>query len=81
MIELKRDSLVFTFPEVHPEARLRDRLPAHAAHPRRRQRLPAAPGLGSFPLRHVDDYHDACPSAGSATAASCCPCTSPRPCG
>jgi hypothetical protein len=56
MIELKRDRLVFSFPEVHPEARLEIEF-------QRTLRIPddgtdhfLPPGLGSFPLKHVDDF-------------------------
>jgi hypothetical protein len=56
MIELRNDHLVFTFPEVHPKAHLRIDF-------QRTLRIPddggdhfLPPGLGSFPVRHVDDY-------------------------
>lgn len=68
MIELKSgdevgrgkntDELWFQFPEVHPNARLRVafhrtlRIPDDGTH----YSLP--PGLGHFPLRHVDDFKD-----------------------
>ncbi len=58
MIELKSDSLVFSFPDVHPRART-------SIHFQRTLRIPddgkthaLPPGLGSFPLRHVDDFAD-----------------------
>ena len=61
MIELKNDHLVFSFPEVHPKARLRIDF-------QRTLRIPddghdhfLPPGLGSFPVRHVDDYHGRVP--------------------
>jgi len=56
MIELRDDCLIFTFPEVHPEARLKIdflrtlRIPDDG----REHFLP--PGLGKFPVRHVDDF-------------------------
>jgi hypothetical protein len=34
MIELLNNELAFRFPEVHPEGRLQDQLPAHPAHSR-----------------------------------------------
>ena len=81
MIELKQDSLVFRFPEVHPEAELRINFQRTLRIPDDGYDYPLPPGLGCFPLRHVDDFTNACPSAGASTVASCCPCTSPRPCG
>ena len=62
MIELRDDTLVFTFPEVHPDARL-------TVHFQRTLRIPdddgiyaLPPGLGRFPLRHVDDFGERVPA-------------------
>ncbi|MBN1433941.1 hypothetical protein JW921_04220 [Candidatus Fermentibacterales bacterium] len=62
MIELAGDTLVFSFPEVFPGARLSIsfqrtlRIPDDGkAHP-----LPA--GLGDLPLRHVDDFGSSVPA-------------------
>ncbi len=61
MIELKRDALVFSFPEVHPDAVLEIdfqrtlRIPDDG----REHHLP--PGLGRFPVRHVDDFRQSVP--------------------
>ena len=56
MITLERHSLVFRFPEVHEEA-------CCSLYFQRTLRIPddgfdhpLPPGLGSFPLRHLDDY-------------------------
>jgi hypothetical protein len=56
MIELRDDSLIFSFPEIHPEARLRIEF-------QRTLRIPddghdhfLPPGLGRFPVHHVDDF-------------------------
>ena len=56
MIELKEDKLVFSCPEVHPLAKL-------SIDFQRTLRIPddgkvyfLPPGLGKFPLRHVDDF-------------------------
>ena len=61
MLELKANQLIFTFPEVHPQARL-------AVDFQRTLRIPddgsayaLPPGLGRFPLRHVDDFAAAVP--------------------
>lgn len=56
MIELKHDQLVIRVPEVHPGA-------ACSVDFQRTLRIPddnrehfLPPGLGHFPLKHVDDY-------------------------
>ena len=55
MIELKRDELVFSFPEIHPSARLIINLQRTLRIPDDDGKYPLPPGLGKFPLRHVDD--------------------------
>jgi hypothetical protein len=62
MIELGKDVLVFTFPEVHPEAKL-------TIECQRTLRIPdddtvhfLPPGLDRFPLRHVDDFAETVPA-------------------
>jgi hypothetical protein len=56
MIELRDDSLVFSFPEVHPKARLRIDFQRTLRIPDDGKDYFLPPGLGSFPIRHVDDY-------------------------
>ncbi|MGD8700263.1 MAG: hypothetical protein PVJ43_13290 [Gemmatimonadales bacterium] len=56
MIELKDDSLVFTFPEVHSDAVLRIEFQRTLRIPDDGKKHPLPPGLGEFPLRHVDDF-------------------------
>jgi len=57
MIELRHDELTFTFPEVHPDATLsRDASSRTLRIPDDGRDYPLPPGLGSFPLRHVDDF-------------------------
>ena len=56
MIELKNDALVFSFPEVHPEARLRVVFQRTLRIPDDESSYALPPGLGPFPLRHVDDF-------------------------
>jgi hypothetical protein len=56
MIELLHDSLVFSFPEVHPEARLTIDFQRTLRIPDDDRSYPLPPGLGRFPLRHVDDF-------------------------
>lgn len=56
MIELKNDKLVFSFPEVHPKAELSISLQRTLRIPDDGSDYPLPPGLGEFPMRHVDDY-------------------------
>jgi len=56
MIELRNDSLVFAFPEVHPDARLEVEFQRTLRIPDDGKSYPLPPGLGRFPLRHVDDH-------------------------
>jgi hypothetical protein len=63
MIELRDDSLLFSFPEVHPDACLEVALQRTLRIPDDGRDYPLSPGLGLFPLRHVDDYADRLPAA------------------
>jgi hypothetical protein len=56
VIELKRDSLVFAFPEVHPKARLTIDFQRTLRIPDDGKDYPLPPGLGRFPVRHIDDF-------------------------
>ena len=56
MIELKQDELSFSFPEVHPDAKLSLNLQRTLRIPDDGDDYPLPPGLGAFPLRHVDDF-------------------------
>jgi hypothetical protein len=56
MIELKNDSLVFSFSEVHPKARLTIDFQRTLRIPDDGKNYPLPPGLGRFPMKHVDDY-------------------------
>jgi len=56
MIELKKDKLVFKFPDVHPKAKLSINLQRTLRIPDDGDNYPLPPGLGSFPLQHVDDF-------------------------
>jgi hypothetical protein len=56
MIELRDDSLILTFPEVHPRARLRIEFQRTLRIPDDGRDYFLPPGLGRFPVRHVDDY-------------------------
>lgn len=56
MIELLEDTLIFSFPEVHPEATLRMEFQRTLRIPDDGKDYPLPPGLGRFPMRHVDSY-------------------------
>jgi len=62
MIELRDDALEFSFPEVHPEARLRVAFQRTLRIPDDDRDHPLPPGLGRFPLRHVDDAGERVPA-------------------
>ena len=56
MIELLNGELVFSFPDVHPCAKLRLHFQRTLRIPDDGHDYPLPPGLGPFPLRHVDDF-------------------------
>ncbi len=56
MIELRDDALEFSFPEVHPRAVLRVAFQRTLRIPDDDDTYPLPPGLGRFPVRHVDDF-------------------------
>lgn len=56
MIELKRNTLEFRFPEISPDARLSIEFQRTLRIPDDDQTYPLPPGLGRFPLEHVDDF-------------------------
>ena len=63
MIELSRDSLLFSFPDVHPSAKVRIEFQRTLRIPDDNNEYPLPPGLGPFPLRHVDDHASRVPAA------------------
>ncbi len=62
MIELKDSALVFSFPEVHAEASLQIDFQRTLRIPDDDREYPLPPGLGRFPLRHVDDFGRSLPA-------------------
>ena len=56
MITLENDSLVFRFPEVHDAARCSIGFQRTLRIPDDGLDYPLPPGVGCFPLRHLDDY-------------------------
>ena len=63
MIELRHDTLQISFPEVHPAAKLRITFMRTLRIPDNDREYPLPPGLGTFPLRHVDDFAAKVPEA------------------
>lgn len=63
MIELKDNKLHFTFPEIHPQAKLSIEFQRTLRIPDDGTEYPLPPGLGAFPLRHVDDFASGVPGA------------------
>lgn len=61
MITLEHDKLVVRCPEVHEDAVCRIDLQRTLRIPDDAQHYPLPPGLGSLPLRHIEDYHDVLP--------------------
>ncbi|NLF19618.1 MAG: hypothetical protein GX595_20500, partial [Lentisphaerae bacterium] len=56
MVELRTDRLEFAFPEVHPKATMSVTFQRTLRIPDDGNDYPLPPGLGAFPLCHVDDY-------------------------
>ncbi len=63
MIELDSDRLEFRFPEVHRDARLSIDFQRTLRVPDDGRDHPPPPGLGRFPLRHLDDFAGHLPEA------------------
>ena len=61
MITLESDRLTFRFPEVHPRARCSIEFQRTLRIPDDDRNYPLPPGLGRFPLRHLDDFADRLP--------------------
>jgi hypothetical protein len=61
MIELQNDALLFRFPEVHEDAVLRVEFQRTLRIPDNDRNYPLPPGLGRFPVLHVDDFADRLP--------------------
>ena len=56
MIALEKNRLVFRFPEVHEEAACSIEFQRTLRIPDDEKDYPLPPGLGNFPLRHLDDF-------------------------
>jgi hypothetical protein len=63
MITLEHDRLVFSFPQVHRDAVCTIDFQRTLRIPDDGKDYPLPPGLGSFPLRHLDDHADRVPES------------------
>lgn len=63
MIVMEDNRLEFSFPEVHAEARCRIDFQRTLRIPDDGRDYPLPPGLGRFPLRHLDDYAERLPES------------------
>ena len=63
MITLEGDRLMFRVPDVHPDARCAIEFQRTLRIPDDGTDYPLPPGLGRFPLRHLDDYAERLPEA------------------
>lgn len=73
MITLEQDNLVFRAPEVHAEAVARIGFQRTLRIPDDGKTYPLPPGLGPFPLRHVDDFAGKVPDAWARRGGVCMP--------
>ena len=63
MIELENDTLRFSFPEVHQDARCEVSFIRTLRIPDDNREYPLPPGFSQFPLKHVDDYAASAPGS------------------
>jgi len=63
MISLEYNSLVFRFPEVHPDAELSINFQRTLRVPDDGTTYPLPAGIGSFPLRHLEDFKENLPAS------------------
>lgn len=56
MLELQNNRLVFSFPEVHPDAKCTIEFVRTLRLPDDGKTYPLPPGIGTFPLKHTDDF-------------------------
>jgi len=60
-LELIENALVFSFPDVHPEAKVSIQFVRTLRIPDDESSYSLPPGLGTFPVRHVDDFSERVP--------------------
>lgn len=63
MVELKDNELIFQFPEIHKDAVCRINFQRTLRIPDDNCAYPLPPGLGNFPLEHVEDHSSRLPEA------------------
>lgn len=63
MIEINGKNLRFSFPEVHADAVMNLQFQRTLRLPDDGDTYPLPPGLGAFPIKHVDDFADRLPPA------------------
>jgi len=63
MIELLNDQLVFSFPKIHPNAKVTIEFQRTLRIPDDGDEYSLPPGLGAFPVRHLDDYYNNVPTS------------------
>jgi hypothetical protein len=61
MLELQSNNLVFSFPDVHPCAKVTIAFQRTLRIPDDDKAYNLPPGLGTFPVRHVEDFKDRLP--------------------
>ena len=61
MLELNNDQLTFSFPEIHEHCKLTINFQRTLRIPDDDKSYPLPPGLGNFPLRHIEDFADSVP--------------------
>ena len=63
MFTLEKDRLILRAPEVHDEAQCQVDFQRTLRIPDDNREYPLPPGLGNFPLNHVDDYSGKVPDS------------------
>ena len=63
MIELQNNQLTFRFPKVHKKAVCQIDFQRTLQIPDDNREYPLPPGLGRFPVEHVDDFADSLPDS------------------
>jgi hypothetical protein len=61
MMELQSNTLVYKFPEIHPNAELRITFHRTLRIPDDEKTYPLPPSLARFPLRKIDEFADKLP--------------------
>ncbi len=62
MITLERQQIVIRFPDIHPHAEARISFQRTLRIPDDGMDYPLPPGMGNFPLHHIEDYSEKLPS-------------------